>query len=89
MESMEDLGYGPCPKCGGKVDYYGSCHTYGDESGWFACLGCYTACQFDCASGDDGLGCGWSYTWGLNPRNPRAARNEENRPAWLEGDFQC
>ncbi len=27
--------------------------------------------------------CMWSYTYGLNPKNPRAARNEENRPDWL------
>jgi hypothetical protein len=28
-------------------------------------------------------GCGWSYTWGLNPRNPRAAVNEQRRPSWI------
>lgn len=29
------------------------------------------------------VGCGWGYTWGLNPRNPRSAHNERERPGWL------
>jgi hypothetical protein len=27
--------------------------------------------------------CGWRYTHGLNPRNPRSAANEAHRPPWI------
>jgi len=32
--------------------------------------------------------CMWNYTHGLNPGNPRAAREEESRPPWLVGDLK-
>jgi hypothetical protein len=32
---------------------------------------------------DDNSQCGWEYTHGLNPKNPRAADNERYRPQWL------
>jgi hypothetical protein len=32
--------------------------------------------------------CQWDYEHGLNPDNPRAARNEEYRPPWLVGDLE-
>lgn len=32
---------------------------------------------------DEGWGCGWRYTEGLNPDNPRSVENETHRPEWL------
>lgn len=79
----------PCPACGGKVRYDLGCHTWGgkpDGTGWMACLPCGSAFVFDCVGEDteDGEGCGWTYTWGLNPRNPKSVGNEERRPLWIE-----
>jgi len=80
-----------CPDCGGQVHWDFTCHTYGwaeDGTGGKACLGCDSAIEFCCARPDqDGDlledGCGWAYTWGLSPRNPSFARNEERRPWWI------
>jgi hypothetical protein len=81
----------PCPDCGGIVRYNLTCHTWGgkpDGTGWRACLPCDSAFEFACALPDhDGDllldGCGWGYTWGLNPRNPRSVSNETRRPPWI------
>lgn len=51
---------------------------------------CGNAWEFLCigdVSDDDGEGCGWRYTWGLGKSSERFASNEEDRPAWLVGDF--
>lgn len=75
-----------CPRCGGKVHRQFACHTYprrddnGKES-WMACLPCDSAVLYACDQPPKE--CGWSYTNGLNPRNPRAAANEANRPDWM------
>lgn len=72
----------PCPDCGGKVRYGLTCHTWGgnaDGTGWRACLPCDSAYDLYCEDDD----CGWSYTWGLNPRNPRSVDNERRRPPWI------
>jgi len=84
----EHLGYfkEPCPKCGGKVWYDLSCHTYGgnpDGTGWKACLPCDSAAYLYCKTD----GCPWSYTWGHNKNNPRFANEESRRPSWLIGDW--
>ncbi len=78
----------PCPDCGGIVRYDLGCHTWGgnpDGTGWRACLPCDSAYDFDCAgtTGRRADGCGWGYTWGLNPRNPRSVSNETRRPPWI------
>jgi hypothetical protein len=81
----------PCPECGGTVRFDLTCHTYAwsdDGTGGKACMSCDSAWLFICARPDpDGDlledGCGWSYTWGLNPRNPRAAGNASRRPPWI------
>lgn len=78
-----------CPKCGGRVFRQFSCHTYprrGDDGKetWMSCLPCDSAVMYACDGvDDDSLSCGWYYTNGLNPRNPRAAANEEKRPDWM------
>ena len=77
---MSDFTVGRCPDCGGIVRYDLTCHTWGgneDGTGWMACLPCDSAIYYCC---DD---CGWSYTDGLNPRNPRSVENEKHRPSWL------
>ena len=84
---MDKADLGPCPQCGGNVSTLGACHTYGDEHGWYACVGCYSALMIFCIGTEGKSPCDWDYTWGLNPRNPRAAKNEESRPGWLVGDF--
>jgi hypothetical protein len=92
VDSDQDLIAEPCPECGGRVRYWLTCHTWGgkpDGTGWMHCLPCDTAWDLICSLPDeDGDflvdGCGWSYTWGLNPRNPRSVRNEECRPPWIE-----
>lgn len=79
-----------CPRCGGPVEPFPTCHTWpqahteGNER-WMSCLPCDSATDWLCVA-DPAPGaaeCGWSYTEGLNPRNPRAAENEMTRPAWL------
>lgn len=70
-----------CPECGGKVFYSYTCHTYKQGERWVSCLPCDSAVDYDCYAED----CGWGYTHGLNSGNPRAARNEERKPSWLEG----
>lgn len=84
MSDMEGTVIPTCPECGsGNLYAIDTCHTWGgDESGkgWMACMGCFTALRFCCEE------CRWCYTWGLNPRNPRSARNDESRPAWLGSD---
>lgn len=73
-----------CPDCGGPVQWDLTCHTWPGAGGrWMSCLPCDSAVRYDCMAGEDEVGCGWSYTHGLNPRNPRAAANEAKRPAWL------
>jgi hypothetical protein len=80
-----------CPRCSGQLRFDLTCHTYGwndDGTGGKACMPCDSAWEFWCAMPDDDGdlledGCGWSYTWGLNPRNPRAAVNEQRRPSWI------
>lgn len=73
-----------CPQCGGKVYRDYACHTYpsrrddGKEV-WMSCQGCASAVMYVC----DSHICTWHYTNGLNPRNPRPAANEANRPDWM------
>ena len=79
-----------CPRCGNPdLGAYYSCHTWSQRSddgseGWMSCLGCCSAIHYYCNDLDD---CGWSYEHGLNRHNPRSARNEANRPAWLSHAF--
>lgn len=74
-----------CPRCGGPVEEELTCHTWpqtrpdGTEQ-WMACLPCDSATEWYCVAGDHNEGCGWSWTDGLNPRNPRAAANALNAP---------
>lgn len=77
-----------CPGCGGPVEPSFTCHTWprrrddGSEQ-WMSCLPCDSAVDWDCWPTDaDDDGCGWSWTDGLNPRNPRAEANEAKRPTW-------
>ena len=68
-----------CPRCGGQVAYDLDCHTWQRSDGvWMSCLGCASATYYTCLADD----CRWSYIAGLNPRNPRAAENESNKPPW-------
>jgi predicted RNA-binding Zn-ribbon protein involved in translation (DUF1610 family) len=75
----------PCPKCGTSPIWVGnSCHTYQRGDGhWVSCMNCGSAGDLYCENED----CNWSYEWGLNPDNPRAASNEEQRPSWLIGKW--
>lgn len=74
----------PCPRCAG-YDIYAdtTCHTWPGGTRpdgtvtWMACQGCGSAMRYAC------FGCGWSYTHGLNPGNPRATAKAEARPAWI------
>lgn len=73
-----------CPECGGEVSAMLTCHTYPQSCpdgtlAWYSCMPCDSATDYFCDNDD----CGWDYTAGLNPRNPRAAANESKRPAWL------
>lgn len=70
----------PCPVCGQETDCYFTCHTYQEGGGWKACMPCDSATRWYCPNNT----CNWpGYTQGLNPANPRAERNEQNRPAWI------
>jgi hypothetical protein len=57
---------------------------------WYACIGCWSALSIYCLA-NDGDGCGkWDgYLWGHNPRNPRFADEEQNRPEWLKGEWNA
>ena len=68
-----------CPRCGGPVSTSPTCHTYEQFGRWMACARCDSAVEWSC----DDYDCGWDFTQGLNPRNPRAAANEAQRPPWL------
>lgn len=73
-----------CPECGGPVAYDLTCHTYGQDGKFYACMPCDSAIEYICVNQYDDIGdCDWRYTHGLNPANPRAAKNEESRPPWL------
>lgn len=76
------MGY-TCPRCSSLCRWDYSCHTYPRGNVFFTCLsGCDSATRWFCI--DDG--CSWEYEHGLNPRNPRATKNESNRPEWLPDD---
>lgn len=79
-----------CPRCGGSVLYDLACHTYGQGGKFYACMPCDSAIEYICAGqfDDEPTDCRWRYTHGLNPDNPRAAANEENRPPWLPGPYE-
>lgn len=63
---------------------------------WMACMPCDSATRWSCVEwteedeadkwmikGEDiGSGCGWSWTQGLNPGNPRSEENDLNEPEW-------
>jgi hypothetical protein len=95
VELTEEMGlYDPpprpcCPECGYRVTYDLDCHTWPRRDGngaerWMACMSCDSAIRYICMRDLDDAGeCGWRYTHGLNPRNPRAAANEERRPPWI------
>lgn len=76
-----------CPVCA-STDVYAdtTCHTWpgGTRADgtvtWMACQGCGSAMRYGC------FGCGWTYTHGLNPNNPRAAANASARPPWIDPD---
>lgn len=72
-----------CMICGSDKLYYAyDCHTYeGRDGTWMACRPCDSAFYYGCTQ------CEWSYTHGLNPQNPRAKKNELNKPIWLEGNY--
>lgn len=83
----------PCPLCASPVAWNYTCHTWGgnpDGTGWKHCLPCDSAIEFYCEGvrlpfddPDSYTGCGWTYVWGLNPRNPRSGHNDQQRPIWL------
>lgn len=75
-----------CPKCGsGRIYWEYACHTYQVDGRWMGCMPCDSAIRYVC------FDCKWSYTWGLNPDNPRAVENEKQKPSWelgtVDGDF--
>lgn len=79
-----------CPECDGPVSHIGTCQTYGwDDEGnrGRSCVGCWSAILLYCVreydQDEDHIGCGWEYTWGLNPRNPRSKDNNLCRPSWI------
>lgn len=79
-----DLAKSPCPDCGGVVYWYLTCHTWpntgpGGRVTYMSCLPCDSATHYSCYH------CDWEYTAGLNPNNPRSAKNEEKRHGWAEG----
>lgn len=47
-----------------------------------SCMPCDSAVYWYCVAGEDDDGCGWGWTDGLNPRNPRAAVNAALAPSW-------
>jgi hypothetical protein len=63
---------------------------------WMACIPCDSATRWNCVAiqpediadewydpeEDEGSGCGWSWTEGLNPQNPRAEANDTKNPKW-------
>lgn len=65
---------------------------------WMACMPCDSATRWACISHSDEYcwedcwsdgfhdGCGWRWTDGLNPGNPRAEENEKNRPDWSKDE---
>ena len=67
---------------------------------WMACMPCDSATQYicqahnedrcdsDCAEWNEHEGCGWRWTWGLNPDNPRAVDNETRNPRWGENEME-
>jgi len=75
----------PCPKCGNSpVLVMLTCHTYQQSGHWVSCMPCSSAGVIFCNEED----CDWAgYYWGINPKNPRAANNENYRPEWLIGDW--
>lgn len=88
MFKDEEIDKLHCPNCSKKVSGIDVCHTYGsNEEGWFGCMGCWSAFEYYCTGiedDDNDDGCGWEYTWGLNPENPRAIKNilPVNKPEW-------
>lgn len=67
---------------------------------WMACMPCDSAtryvcqahnedrCDSDCMEWNEHEGCGWTWTYGLNPGNPRAADNETRNPLWGEKEME-
>ena len=89
-----------CPNCAGPIAYEYTCHTYGAGTKWYSCLPCDSAIEYSCVRDmapnpadpdheNDHDGCGWDFTHGLNPGNPRSPANEAKRPSWLVGDPQA
>lgn len=85
-----------CPNCAGKVASDLTCHTYGQNGRFYSCMPCDSAtywwcvahtdrCFSDCMDYDEHEGCGWSWTQGLNPDNPRSVANNEKKPEWGNG----
>lgn len=82
-----------CPECGGPVEFSWTCHTYprsrddGTQQ-WMSCMPCDSATRYYCVALEDpedeysDFGCGWSWTRGLNPNNPRSAENDSKNPHW-------
>ncbi len=73
-----------CPRCQSQVIYDYTCHTYpgsirDGKVQWLACITCDSAHWLSCQNES----CDWSYTYGLNPGNPRSEQNEGERPEWL------
>lgn len=61
---------------------------------FMSCMPCDSATVWSCETfwmieGDEELQgrtpCNWSWTDGLNPRNPRAEENDERNPHWEDG----
>lgn len=72
-----------CPECGSKVYWDYACHTWprdydGTHVVFMACIPCDTARRYIC------LDCGWSYTHGLNPKNPRFNTEQKRKPDWID-----
>lgn len=88
---MEDHS---CPRCGGPVESDLTCHTWPrtKDDGtvqWMSCLPCDSAVLYYCAGNEDAdedsdeyWGCGWRWTKGLNPQNPRSKENHKRYPGW-------
>ena len=83
-----DLGVEWCLTCDKEVEY--------TKTTWMSCMPCDSATKYYCIGHsdehcsprcweyEDHDGCGWDWTKGLNPGNPRSAENDLKDPHWNE-----
>lgn len=69
--------------------------TQDERTTWMSCMLCDSATWWTCCAHNERRcnyppdcvegyheGCGWTWTQGLNPDNPRASDNETRNPHW-------